>query len=403
MATTTTTLGRLSKLLLLTALYSSLSLVISVSAEHEHVYSGFNPRAYDKRTVRCKAVKRDEGNKVVDIDLTYVDINPTAPQTLLMVHGWPSLWSSWAYQIQEFKDDYHLVIPDLRGFGDSGHPGDVKSSGTLYDIVGDLDCILDDVGVKKGVVCVGHDWGAAVCYEAGRSRPDIFSGVIGGVVPYIPSSSPTFTPTSSLVPFLPKLAYQLYFDSNTSLAIAELNKDKRKSLRSTLRMKESPVPDTFLTSKENYLRAWDDWLKEQGKEEEGIPAIPFLSREEEDYFVESYERSGFDYTLQFYTTENREASWKFAHDQGNFTLPQPVLAILPLEDPVADWQVASKILGSEQFLPRLTTEMLPGEHWVQLDHPDLFNEKMRKWLEVYFPPGIADAPPAEEKEGHDEL
>lgn len=28
-----------------------------------------------------------------------------------------------------------------------------------------------------------HDWGSAVCYEAGRSRPDIFKGIIGGVVP----------------------------------------------------------------------------------------------------------------------------------------------------------------------------------------------------------------------------
>lgn len=94
-----------------------------------------------------------------------------------MVHGWPSLWSSWSYQIQEFEvraapgyshlsmsnaeisfiqHDYHLIIPDLRGFGSSTHPGEVKGSGTMYDLVGDLKCILDDVKTtSESVICVG--------------------------------------------------------------------------------------------------------------------------------------------------------------------------------------------------------------------------------------------------------
>jgi soluble epoxide hydrolase / lipid-phosphate phosphatase len=37
------------------------------------------------------------------VDIAYADINPEAEKTLLMVHGWPSLWHSWKYQIEEFK------------------------------------------------------------------------------------------------------------------------------------------------------------------------------------------------------------------------------------------------------------------------------------------------------------
>ena len=33
----------------------------------------------------------------------YIDINPTAQTTLLFVHGWPSIWSTWARQIEEFE------------------------------------------------------------------------------------------------------------------------------------------------------------------------------------------------------------------------------------------------------------------------------------------------------------
>lgn len=36
-------------------------------------------------------------------------------------------------------------------------------------------CIMDQAGVKEGV-CVGNDFGAQVCWEAGRSRPDRFIG-----------------------------------------------------------------------------------------------------------------------------------------------------------------------------------------------------------------------------------
>ncbi|KAF5361510.1 hypothetical protein D9758_006213 [Tetrapyrgos nigripes] len=355
-------------------LLSSLSFPLFTSAEQ--VYSGFDPRAYEKRSATCKAVQREQGGAVVDIKLSYVDINPNGSRTLLMVHGWPSLWSSWSYQIQEFKADYHLIVPDLRGFGESGHPGGVKNSGTLFDIVGDLTCILEDAGVEK-TVCVGHDWGSEVCYEAARSRPDIFEGVVGAVVPYTPSAG-NYTPVSALTSVLPKLTYQLYFDQKTAQATEELNKDIRRSVRATLRTVDSPPPDDFLKSSDNYLDAWENYKE--------IPPVPFFDKNEEDYFVESYEKSGFENTLEFYTDDNRYLNWKYENAQGNFTIPQPVIAILPTQDPVADWAVASKLLKAADFLPNLTTKMLPGAHWVQLEYPELFNAEMRKWLEEHFPP-----------------
>lgn len=53
------------------------------------------------------------------------------------------------------QNDYHLIVPDIRGFGSSTHPDDVESSGTMGDIVGDLVCILEDAAVKSAI-CVGH-------------------------------------------------------------------------------------------------------------------------------------------------------------------------------------------------------------------------------------------------------
>jgi len=81
----------------------------------------FNPAEYSKQTATCKALKRDS-NTLVDINLRtysisprltnhwallgYVEVNPEAATTMIMAHGWPSLWSTWSYQIQEFKVRY---------------------------------------------------------------------------------------------------------------------------------------------------------------------------------------------------------------------------------------------------------------------------------------------------------
>lgn len=49
-----------------------------------------------------------------------------------------------------------MIIPNLRGFGESTHPGDVRSSGTMSDLVGDLVCILQQANVDS-VTCIGYD------------------------------------------------------------------------------------------------------------------------------------------------------------------------------------------------------------------------------------------------------
>jgi soluble epoxide hydrolase / lipid-phosphate phosphatase len=113
-----------------------------------------------------------DSQDISTFDSAYVDVdlNPTAKSTLLFVHGWPGLWvisclilctirnllrkSTWSNQIIEFQDSYHLLVPDLRGFGGSSHPGDVQTSGTMGDLVGDLVCILEHANVRS-VTCIG--------------------------------------------------------------------------------------------------------------------------------------------------------------------------------------------------------------------------------------------------------
>ena len=95
----------------------------ALAAEHppdKSLEVSFRPQDLPKKAASCKALNRAT-NELTDIDLgqcwrprsqwrqlttmhtEYVDVNPNAERTILMVHGWPSLWHSWKYQIEEFK------------------------------------------------------------------------------------------------------------------------------------------------------------------------------------------------------------------------------------------------------------------------------------------------------------
>ena len=116
------------------------------------------------------------------------------------------------------QNDHRVIAVDGRGMGASGHPGDVEGSSSLGDFVGDLVCALTHAGVAGKPICIGfvtvlprigsprdtdplccssHDWGGSICWEAGRSRPDIFSGVVSLALPVSRPLLPKFTVSDS--------------------------------------------------------------------------------------------------------------------------------------------------------------------------------------------------------------
>lgn len=96
--------------------YSYLLIVIGLLLLKEGV-GAFNPMEYTPSSANCPAVDRALGESVninigmqhfcakeiLTLLVEYFDINPGASSSILMVHGWPSLWSSWGRQIDAFE------------------------------------------------------------------------------------------------------------------------------------------------------------------------------------------------------------------------------------------------------------------------------------------------------------
>ena len=101
---------------------------------------------------------------------------------MVLCHGWPELSYSWRHQIPAIAAaGFHVVAPDMRGFGRTSAPADVAAY-SIFDTVGDMVALVAALGEKQAVI-VGHDWGAPVAWHAALFRPDIFTAVAGLSVP----------------------------------------------------------------------------------------------------------------------------------------------------------------------------------------------------------------------------
>jgi pimeloyl-ACP methyl ester carboxylesterase len=101
------------------------------------------------------------------------------PQTpaVLLLHGFPTSSHMFRNLIPELAGQYHVVAPDLPGFGFSDAP-DHKSFAYTFDhlaeVIGDF---VEKLGLKRFVVYV-FDYGAPVGFRLALRYPDRISGLI---------------------------------------------------------------------------------------------------------------------------------------------------------------------------------------------------------------------------------
>ncbi|KAK4282760.1 hypothetical protein QN277_014098 [Acacia crassicarpa] len=117
---------------------------------------------------------------------------------VLFLHGFPELWYSWRHQIEHLSNcGYRAVAPDLRGYGDTDAPSDIKSY-TCFQLLGDIVALIDSLGVDK-VFLVGHDWGAALGWYLCQFRPERVKAYVCLSVPFglVNKRDPTVKPVEN--------------------------------------------------------------------------------------------------------------------------------------------------------------------------------------------------------------
>ncbi|MCU0513985.1 MAG: alpha/beta fold hydrolase [Anaerolineae bacterium] len=101
--------------------------------------------------------------------LSVIDMNPQgAEQTIVFQHGYAGVGESWEFQINHFAREYRVIVPDLRGHGQSDAP---YSSYTMPELVADLTAIVQYLKLPPKFILVGHSFGGSVCIEYANARP----------------------------------------------------------------------------------------------------------------------------------------------------------------------------------------------------------------------------------------
>ena len=89
--------------------------------------------------------------------------DPSKPAVVLL-HGFPESHRTWREIAPRIESDFHLVMPDQRGFAGSDHPQDVEAYRT-DKLVDDIFALADALEIESFAL-VGHDWGGAIAWSA---------------------------------------------------------------------------------------------------------------------------------------------------------------------------------------------------------------------------------------------
>jgi haloacetate dehalogenase len=98
---------------------------------------------------------------------------------LLLLHGIPETHVLWRKVAPSLAQDYFLVMPDLRGYGDSGKPpgGDDHFAYSKRAMAQDQVEVMKHLGFQKFAV-VGHDRGGRAAHRMALDYPDLLTKLV---------------------------------------------------------------------------------------------------------------------------------------------------------------------------------------------------------------------------------
>lgn len=288
---------------------------------------------------------------------------------VVLCHGWPELSYSWRHQIPAIAAaGYHVVAPDMRGFGQTTAPADIGAY-TILDHAGDMVALVAALGEKQAVI-VGHDWGAPVAWHSALFRPDIFRAVAGLSVP--PLLRGRGRPLDVLRESGITNFYWQYFQT-PGVAESEFEADVARTMRIVLGGGfADPATALFVKEEGGFL----------GNARADRPLPRWLTEAELAHFVAAYQKSGFRGGLNWY--RNIDRNWELTAPWQGAQITQPSLFIAGAKDAVITGLIGAKrVADLERVLPKLKRKLIidSAGHWIQQERADQVNAALISFLQ----------------------
>jgi pimeloyl-ACP methyl ester carboxylesterase len=127
---------------------------------------------------------------------------------VVLLHGWPETWYAWRHVMPDLAKNYTVIVPDLRGLGDSSKPTTGYDGKTVAE---DIHQLVTQLGFKT-IFLIGHDIGTQIAYSYAAAHPTevkklaVMELTIPGFVP--PGRMPIWWGIFHQVPDVPEALVQ---------------------------------------------------------------------------------------------------------------------------------------------------------------------------------------------------
>ncbi|NGO07748.1 alpha/beta hydrolase [Streptomyces sp. HC44] len=283
---------------------------------------------------------------------------------VVLLHGFPELWYSWRHQLGALAaSGFHVIAPDLRGYGRTTVPPDVEAYGMramVDDVVGLLDALDEPTAALAG-----HDWGAQIGWACAQLAPERFPALAALSVPYQPRTPAPLTQDLRRRAG-DRFNWLLHFQA-PGVAEAELQADAERSMRLIFSALSGDAPDGLAVRLLTGLPAGSRLL-DPIPEPTSLP--PWLTESDLSYYVGEFRRTGFTGALNRYRNVDRD--WDELPALGATTVRRPVLFV------TGELDTATRFMDTDamrQYVPNLDGPVvLPGcGHWIQQERPSEVN------------------------------
>ncbi|SAL66247.1 Alpha/beta hydrolase [Caballeronia terrestris] len=119
-------------------------------------------------------------NRQIDVDgfkVFYREAGPADAPKLLLLHGFPSSSHMFRDLIPLLADRFHIVAPDLPGFGQSDMPSHDSFTYTFDNIAHVIDRFTETIGFDRYAVYV-FDYGAPTGFRLALKHPERITAIV---------------------------------------------------------------------------------------------------------------------------------------------------------------------------------------------------------------------------------
>lgn len=302
----------------------------------------------------------------INYEYFYIKSNDNSKQTLLFLHGFPSSFYCWRFQIDFFsKQGYGCLAPNLMGYGKTYSPIDINEYKTKL-MVQHLVALLEHLNLNK-VIVLGHDWGVRPATRFVLYHPERTLGLVlfnvGYRVPMKLDYEQVLKVTKQIFGY-ELLGYWEFFNSDDAAKIIEEN------------------PDRFIDlAYSNDSTMWKTDLAPLGKARQWMTSDKTVTRasyfsDKDAEVLHKYLTEGMQPKLNWYKSALANVDWNDEKDLDPI-IRQPVLYIGATKDYIC---IPKFFANQGEHVINLETVELDTGHWAMEENPDRANQVVEAWI-----------------------